>query len=139
MKKKLLTTVIVLGLSLLLFLISGCTANRIDLADTGMIKLEQDQMSKANISWSSAFEKDDGLLITGILRRSDHVGIPVKAHVDVYVLSPEGSILNEVRSSDVYVSRRVTGRSRMGSERFEVYLPNMPAKDSLVRVVSHSH
>ncbi len=81
-------------------------------------------MSKAYIAWSSAFEKDDGLVITGVLRRRDHVGIPIRTHVDVSVLSPEGIILNEVRSSDVYVSRRVTGRSCMGSERFEVHLPN---------------
>ncbi|MCP4262100.1 MAG: hypothetical protein GY774_32060 [Planctomycetes bacterium] len=124
MKKKFLTTKIVLGFSLLAVFISGCTANRVDLAETGMIKLEQDKMSKAYIAWSSAFEKDDGLVITGVLRRRDHVGIPVRTHVDVSVLSPEGIILNEVRSSDVYVSRRVTGRSCMGSERFEVHLPN---------------
>ena len=106
--------------------------------DTGLIKLEQAKNSKVYIAWSSAFEEDDGLVITGILRRSDHVGIPVRVHVDVYVLSPEGTILNEVRSSDVYVSRRVAGRSCMSSERFEVYLPNIPTEDSLVRVVSHS-
>jgi hypothetical protein len=138
MKKKVLSLVIATVFSLLTVLISGCTTNRVDLADTGRINLEQGKMSKVYIAWNSAYEKDDGLMITGVLRRHDHVGIPIRAHVDVYVLSPEGIILDEARSSDVYVSRRITGRSCQGLERFKVRLPNMPAKQSLVRVVSHS-
>lgn len=138
MKKKLSVSLIAIGFGVLTTVIPGCAMNRVDLADTGRIKLVQGKMSKAYIVWSSAYEKDDGLVITGILRRHDHVGIPIRAHVDVYVVSPEGTILSEVRSSDVYVSRRITGRSCLGSERFTVNLPNMPAKESLIRVVSHS-
>ncbi|MHC4105798.1 MAG: hypothetical protein ACYSR9_12725 [Planctomycetota bacterium] len=138
MKKKFLTTIAILGFSLSSVLISGCTANRVDLADAGLINLEQRNLGKVYIAWSSAYEKNDGLLITGILRRRDHVGIPIRAHVDVTILSPDGTILDEARSSDVYVSRVVTGRSCLSFERFNICLPNIPSKESLVRLVSHS-
>ncbi len=117
-------------------LVSGCTTNRV--IDTGVINLEQRNTGKVYIAWSSAYEKDDGLVITGILRRRDHVGIPIKTHVDVSVLSPDGTISDEAHSSDVYVSRRITGRSYLSFGRFKVCLPSIPAKESLVRVVSHS-
>jgi hypothetical protein len=138
MKKKFLTTIVMLGFSLLSIFISGCTSNRVDLVYSGVINLEQHKTGKVYIAWSNAYEQDDGFVITGVLRRRDHAGMSIKTHVDVTVLSPDGTILDEARSSDVYVSRRITGRSCLSFERFKVCLPKIPAKESLVRVVSHS-
>ncbi len=118
--------------------ISGCAANRVDLVDSGVLSLTQQSTGKVYIAWSGAYEQDDGFVITGVLRRRDHVGLPIKTHVDVTILSADGTILDEARSSDVCVSRRITGRSYLSFERFKVRFPNVPAKGSSVRLVSHS-
>jgi len=138
MRKKFSATIITLGFSVISVVISGCVTNRVDLVDSGVLSLEQRNMGKVYIAWSGAYEQDDGFVITGVLRRRDCVGAAIRKHIDVTVLSPDGTILDEARSSDVYVSRRITGRSYLSFERFKVCLANIPAKESLVCLVSHS-
>jgi hypothetical protein len=138
MKKKVFSLVIGMAFGTLISIISGCTANLIDLVDSGLINLEQSKTGKVYIAWSCAYEQDNGFVISGVLRRRDSVGMPVKTHVDVTVLSPDGTIVDEARSSDVYVSRRVTGRGYLSFERFEVRLRSTPVRGSFIRVVSHS-
>lgn len=138
MKKKVVSLVIAAVFGILTIIISGCVTNRINLVDTGMLSLEQHNTGKVYIAWSGAYEQEDDFVITGVLRRRDRVGMAIRTHVDVTVLSPDGTILDEARSSDVYVSRRITGRSYLSFERFKVCFPNIPAKESLVRLVSHS-
>lgn len=126
----------------LLFLVvssSSCTAaNRTDLVKSGVVTIEQQRTGKAYIAWSSAYKEKGGLVITGVLRRRDHVGRPIKTHVDVTIVSPDGTVLDEARSSDVYVSRRITGRGHLSFERFKIRIPSVPAQGSLVRLISHS-
>jgi hypothetical protein len=131
-------TIVILGLSMVAVVLPGCSANRVDLVDSDVLSLEQRNMGKVYIAWSGAYEQDDGFVITGVLRRRDRVGAAIRAHVDVTVLSPEGIILDEARSSDVYVARRITGRSYLSFERFKVCFPNIPSTGSTVRLVSHS-
>ncbi len=138
MKKKVLSLVITMVFGILTIIISGCVANRVNLVDSGVLSLEQHRTGKVYIAWSGAYEQDDGFVITGVLRRRDRVGMAIRTHVDVTVLSPDGTILDEARSSDVYVARRITGRSYLSFERFKVRFPNIPAVGSSVRVVSHS-
>ncbi len=138
MKKKVLSLVTATVFSLLTFLLPGCAMNRVDLVDTGKLSLEQHRTGKVYIAWSGAYEQDDSFVISGVLRRRDSVGTAIRTHVDVTVLSPDGTILDEARSSDVYVARRITGRSYLSFERFKVRFPDIPATGSSVRVVSHS-
>ena len=138
MKKKVLSLVIATVFSLLTFLLPGCAMNRVNLVDTGKLSLEQHRTGKVYISWSGAYEQDDGFVISGVLRRRDSVGAAIRTHVDVTVLSPDGTILDEARSSDVDVARRIPGRSYLSFERFKVRFPDIPATGSSVRVVSHS-
>ena len=129
-------TVVIL---LLLVVSSSCmAANRTDIVKSGVVIIEQQRTGKAYIAWSSAYEKEGALVITGVLRRRDHVGRPIKTHVDVTIVSPDGIVLNETRSSGVNVSRRITGRGYQSFEHFTIRIPNVPAKGSLVRLVSHS-
>ncbi len=138
MRKKVLSLMIATVFGILAIIISGCATNRVDLVDTGRLNLEQHNTGKVYIAWSGAYEQDDGFVVTGVLRRRDSVGTAIRTHVDVKVLSPDGTILDEARSSDVYVSRRITGTSYLSFERFKVCFPNVPTKESWVRVVSHS-
>jgi hypothetical protein len=139
MKRKLFIIATRVGLGILAVVISGCTgAYRTDLVESGVFNIEQQRTGKVYIAWSDAYKENGGFVITGVLRRRDHVGGPIKAHVDITVLSSDGTILNEARSSDVYVSRRITGRSYLSFERFKVRFPNIPPKGSSIRLVSHS-
>jgi len=139
MKRKLWIIAIGVGLGMLAVVISGCTEPyRTDLVKSSVLNIEQQRTGKVYIAWSDAYKEDGGFVITGVLRRRDHVGGPIKTHVDITILSPDGTILDEARSSDVYVSRRITGRSYLSFERFKVRFPSIPAQGSSVRVVSHS-
>ena len=124
---------------LFLAVVSGCaTADRSDLVKSGILNIEQERMGKVYIAWSGAYEDGDGFIVTGVLKRSDQVGLPIKTHVDVTIMSPDGTVLDEARSSEIYVSRRIIGRGHLTFERFEVRFASVPPQGSLVRVVSHS-
>ena len=117
--------------------VPGCGTNRADLVDSGVVTIEKQAAGKVYVAWSSARECEDGFLITGVLRRSDRVGSPIKAHVDVTILSPDGHVIGTARSNEVYVPRRRTGRGQ-SMQRFRVQLPDIPPRGSSVRMVSHS-
>jgi hypothetical protein len=130
---------ITMVISLLFAVISGCaTSKRVDLVRSGVLDMELARTGKAYIAWGGAYKEGDGFVVTGVLRRRDRVGGPIKTHVDVTILSPDGTVIDEARSSDVYVSRRITGRGFRSFGRFKVRFESIPAEASLVRVVSHS-
>ncbi len=135
MKCKLLHLTLALGLVALAVL--GCTANRVALTDTGLLTLENKSASKVYIAWSDAYKQDEGFVITGVLRRRDRVGPPIKVHVDITILSPAGKVINEARSSDIYVSKRTTGRSSP-FKRFTVHFPNLPPPGASAVLTAHS-
>lgn len=119
-------------------IVSGCAANRVDLVDGGLLTLEPHATGKVSIAWSSAHKENEGLVIAGVLTRHDHVGLPIRAHVDITVLSPEGRTLDESRTPDTYVPAHVTGRGQR-LKRFEVRFPHLPPQGSSVRLVCHSN
>lgn len=137
MKKKVLSLVAVMVLGMLSVVISGCATDRVDLVDAGVLSLEQHTTGKVYIAWSDAYEDGDGFVVTGVLRRRDTVGLPIKTHVDVTILSPDGTIIEESHSSDVYVPRRIIGRGQ-SLQRFRVRFPSIPAEGSKVSIVTHS-
>ncbi|MHC4159692.1 MAG: hypothetical protein ACYSSO_11520 [Planctomycetota bacterium] len=117
--------------------LNGCATNRVDLVDSGVLTLEKQETGKVYIVWSDAYEDGDGFVVTGVLRRRDTVGLPIKTHVDITIQSPDGTIIDESRSSDVHVPRRIIGRGQ-SLQRFKVRFPKIPPQGSLVRLVSHS-
>lgn len=137
MGKRLSVVTAALSLGVLVSIISGCAANRVDLVDSGFLTLEKQATGKVYVAWSDAYEYEDGFVTTGVLRRRDSVGSPIKTHVDAMVLSPDGRVVDTARSGDVYVSRRITGRGQ-SFKRFSVHFPSIPPRGSTVRVISHS-
>ena len=137
MEKKVLKSVAIIVLGMLTVVISGCATDRVDLVDTGMLSLEQHTTGKIYIAWSDAYEDGDGFVVTGVLRRRDTVGLPIKTHVDITIQSPDGTIIDESRSSDVHVPRRIIGRGQ-SLQRFRVRFLSIPAEGSKVSIVTHS-
>ena len=72
--------------------------------------------------------------VSGVVRRHDTVGRPIKVHVDVTILSPDGKVLNDGSSSDIYVPRRIVSISQR-LKRFKVRFPSIPAKGSKASIV----
>lgn len=138
-KKQNTINIAVLTLVLLAIFSSGCIASdRIDLVKNGTVTIAQQRTGKAYIASSSAYEKNGELVITGVLRRCDHLGGPIKTHVDVAIVSAAGTVTGEFSSSDVKVSRRIVGRGYQSFERFTIRIADVPAKGSVIRLVSHS-
>ena len=124
-----------LGLLLLLAGLSGCGGGQASLVDSGRIHLESDAPGKVYVAWSDAQEEEGGFLVTGVLRRKDTVGPPIKATVEVEIVSPCGSILDQAQSDDLYVPHRKVNRVQ-GFERFSVRFPKTPPDGSCVRIVA---
>ena len=118
-------------------IVSGCAANRVDLVRAGVLTLEPHAEGKVTIAWSSAYKDNGSLVIAGVLTRHDHVGLPIRTHVDITVLAPDGRTLDESRTPDIYVPAHVTGRGQ-SLKRFEVRFPHLPPQGSSVRLVCHS-
>ncbi len=74
MEKKVLKLVAVMVLGMLTVVISGCATDRVDLADSGVLSLEQHTTGKVYIARSDAYEDGDGFVVTGVLKRRDTVG-----------------------------------------------------------------
>ena len=136
-KRRLLILTAALGLAVLAACIPGCTADRVDLVDTGLLALEKQAIGKVYIAWSNAYKRDDGFMETGVLRGREHLGLPIKAHVDVTVLSTASQAINTARSSDIYVPRKVTGK-HSPFKRFTVYFPTLPPQGTRVVVEAHT-
>jgi hypothetical protein len=134
-KRTIFATVIGTSLIMLVMFFSGCADNRVNLVDSGKLTLEQQASGKVYIAWCDAYKNEEGIIVTGVLRRRDHVGLPIKKHVDVTILSPEGTVLNERSSPDYYIPRDITGRFE-SFQRFRVSFPNVPPQGSLVRIVT---
>jgi len=137
MENKVLNLAAVMVLGMLSVIFSGCATDRVDLVDAGVLSLEQQTTGKVYIAWSDAYEDGDGFVVSGVLRRRDTVGLPIKAHVDITIQSSDGTIIDESRSSDVHVPRRIIGRGQ-SLQRFRVRFPSIPAEGSKVSIVTHS-
>jgi len=135
MRKDLSAITCRLCLPLFLVWLSGCGAKQAALADTGVIRLENQAMGKVYVAWSDAHEVEGGFLVTGVVRRKDTVGPPIKAIVDVEVVSPGGAVLDKAQSDSLYVPHRKASRIQ-GFERFSVRFSKMPPEGSSVRIVA---
>jgi hypothetical protein len=136
-EKKFLWVAVATWLGVLTTVISSCTTNRVDLVKSGVLTLEKQAAGKVYIAWSDAYEQAGELLISGVLMRHDHVGMPIKTHVDATIVSPDGRTLDTACSKAIYVPRRITGRGQ-SLKRFNIRFPHVPPQGSSVRLECHS-
>jgi len=128
------------GVGLLLSLLgglSGCAGEQARGPNAAAVRLESQATGKVYVAWSEARQDDGGLVVTGVLQRKDRVGPPIKATVEVAIVSSQGSILNQAQSDCLYVPPRRVNKVQ-GFERFTVRLPTVPPEGSRVRVVARA-
>jgi hypothetical protein len=110
----------------------GCTYNRVQLDGGRTFSVERISSVPIYVSWVNAEEKDDGMVIRGILRtNSSHTD--GSGHVDVAVLSPGGELLGQ--TSTDYAPKAF--RKYRREARFETRFPFVPPDGSRIRVALH--
>jgi hypothetical protein len=122
---------------ILIVIVAGCATDRESLVKSGRITLKKQTTGKVSIAWCDAYEDGDGFLISGVLRRCDTVGLPIKARVDVAVIAPDGRTVEEACSSAICIPRRMIGRYN-SFNRFKVRFSKMPLHGSLIHLVAVS-
>ena len=118
--------------------LTGCATAPTDLHRSGRVQVEHIAEGKVRISGLGVHEKDGGIEVCGVLRRIGRSALAIKAHVDITVLNPEGTILIQARSKSKYIYRRRIGAGTRSHKRFAVFLEVSPPKDSVIQIVVHS-
>ncbi len=125
---------IVVGVLTLAIISGSCFAsNRINLVDQGVVSLEQQHSKKVRTAWSNVQQDGEDIIVSGVLMRQAITSYPIWRHVEVTVLAPDGAVLQEARTSNIKVPRRVPGRG-FNTKRFEVRLAGIPPRGSVVRI-----
>lgn len=127
---------VVASLSAITAAVSGCATNRVSLVDEGIVSVETVSSDKVRLLWTDVYDDGKDLVVRGVVKRRSYTSYPLKTHVDVAVLSPDGTILQQARSADIYVPSHRPGKT-VNWKRFEVRFPEIP-QDSKVRMVVHS-
>ena len=137
MQKKILSLVIAMVIGILTLVISGCAANRADLVDKGIVSVETSPSKKVKILWTRVYQDGEDFVVYAVVQRRNHTSYPIRTHVDVTILAPDGKILQEARTPDIYVSRRRPGKG-INWTRFRVPLSGQPVEGSKANIVVHS-
>jgi hypothetical protein len=134
MRKKVLSLV---AIGVLTAIISGCVTNRVSLVDENMVSVEKQGNETVEILWTDAYQDGEDTVVYGVIRRRSHTSYPIKTHADVAIVSPDGTMLQEARTPDIYVARRVPGKG-IDWTRFNIRFPGMLTQGSKVNMVVHS-
>lgn len=118
-------------------LFSGCSSNRISLAEKNLVSVKKQDSKKIEILWADVYEKDGQTWVYGVLKQQRPSPIAIKTHVDIQVLATGESAYYETVSEDVYVPRNRAGKG-IGWKKFKVRLPDTIAEGSQITMTVHS-
>lgn len=107
--------------------ISGCAPGRVDLFDSGVVRLEKVPDKRGYYRDIHAYSNGDGMQVVGHVRRSIQ-----PAHMHVEVQDSAGKTIERARAE----VRPILRSSRARHARFEAFLP-VPASDSSVVRIRH--
>ena len=99
--------VVCIGLAVCL---CGCADSLVDLTKTGQVTVETVSGEKTKILWAGVYQDGDDTLIKVALRRRLPTAYPLKTHVDIVVIAPDGEKSLETRTENIYVPRNVPGK-----------------------------
>ncbi|HML73198.1 MAG TPA: hypothetical protein PKB02_01755 [Anaerohalosphaeraceae bacterium] len=122
---------------ILVFVVSGCAANRVSLMDTNQVTVAKQDSEKIRILWTDVYQTDGQTWAYGALKQRGYHPSSIKAHVDIQVLSEDGSVQYETFSDDVYVPRNRPGKGP-DWRRFKVQLAENIPTEAVVAMKVHS-
>ena len=135
MNTKSLSIVVAAALSTLAIVMSGCSS-RNSLVEQGVASVETKPSKNVKILWTDVYKDGEDIIVYGVVRRRSHTSYPLKTHVVAAILTPNGKVLKEARTPDIYVPRFLPGKG-INFKRFEIYFPDVPGNFS-VRAAVHS-
>ena len=121
-----------IGLAVCLY---GCGQSRplVDLTKTGQIAVETVSGEKTRILWAKVYQDGDDTLIKVALKRRLPTAYPLKTHVDIAVIAPNGEKSLETRTENIYVPRNVPGKGPT-VKFFRKRIPQTLLQNSTVRI-----
>jgi hypothetical protein len=133
MRKSLVPLTVLMACCAVLSSVSGCMSRGESLVGTGVLKLEKVNAGKVYIVWSDAHEQETGFVVSGVVKRRDRVGLPIKTCVSVSIVAPDGTVIAEQQSAQIHVPRQRT-RKGQSPKRFAVHFSQTAPRGSLIRV-----
>ena len=116
----------------------GCATASPDLMRTGYLRLENSSGDRrVRALWFSVREQNQGLVVSGMLKQKLRCPRSVKAHVDITIRAPDGTILAERRLQDLYVPRNRIGAGSRRFKRFSARFDSIPPPNSAIQIVAH--
>ncbi|RJR51752.1 MAG: hypothetical protein C4576_03095 [Desulfobacteraceae bacterium] len=112
--------------------LGGCTYNRVQLAGGKTFSIERVESNPIYISWVYAEEKNEEMIIKGLLRTNSS-NTHGTGHIDVAVFGPGGELLGQ--TSTDYAQKEF--RKYRREARFETRFPLVPPDGSKIRVALH--
>ena len=137
MKCKKLAILMMAGISLVTLVLSGCSSNRISLADQGLVSVEKHGSEKVKILWTDVYQQDGQTWLYGVLKQRFPSPSAIRTHVDIQVLNSDGAIQYETATEDVLVPRNRIGKG-LDWKRFRVRLPEKLLEGSQISMTVHS-
>ena len=121
-----------IGLAVCLY---GCGQSQslVDLTETGQIAVETISGEKTRILWAKVYQDGDDTLIKVALKRRLPTAYPLKTHVDIAVIAPNGQKYLETRTENIYVARNVPNK-RPTVRFFRKHIPGKLPKNSTVKI-----
>jgi hypothetical protein len=116
--------------------LAGCCGQQQSVGQRNRLPVETISSDKVRVVWMEGYQEGDKTIVRGAIQRQRQGSAPMKAHVDVQVLSGGGNLLQEVITTEVYLPRRLAGRG-IDLRPFEVELQMVPADDSRIVIKAH--
>lgn len=108
-----------LGLIFMTLTSVGCLSNRLNLADTGYVKIVKQDSKYVHFSSAFVYQEHDKVVIRGSVRRTyfSPPGI-YRGHIDIEVSDANGNVLKQIstRTFPLDIPHRGTRRSSFSTE-----------------------
>ena len=135
MNNKSSSIAVVTALSILAIAMSGC-GSRNSLVEQGIASVETKPSKTVEILWMDVLRDGEEIVVYGVVRRRHHTTYPLKTHVDAAILTPDGKVIQEAHTPDIYVPRFVPDKG-INFKRFEIRFPDIPGNFS-VKATAHN-
>ncbi len=132
-----LSHAILSGAILAVMVLLGCATARTDLSCEGLVSIETVPSDKVDILSACVWQTEDEVVVYGTLRRRVYTTHPMAVHVHAVVQDPDGTVVEEPCTPNVYVPQRRHGRQTRW-QRFRVPLAVVPPQGSRVLLSTHN-
>ena len=136
MKKEVYNTAGLLVLLFVVTVVSGCGCQRYSAPALSSPTVAARSSETVKVIWADGHQVDDKFVVHGTFRRQLQSSVPMKAHIDVQILSENGDVIQEVRSADIDLPRYRAGKG-IRFERFEIELGDTLPNFATVIVTAH--